>query len=123
MRKWVTQHARVMGWLTLQTNLKPPTKYEGGQHPIEVRIGYPAKIGIVQLLVPWVFTILPGIVMMFYGIYAGIMWLIGDFKVIFGGKMSESTHNLMRKYLQQMLRVTCFMMFLTDQKPPIVPQD
>jgi hypothetical protein len=120
--KFIRYYMRFLSFARCVTSEKPG-ELDDENHPIQVHIPTAEKISIVQLLFA-PFLILPqAIVGYFYiGVYGGIMNLIAIIQVITGGKPGESQLAILQKCDQQMVRLMAYMMWLTDEKPPVVPE-
>jgi hypothetical protein len=123
MVKFLRYQMRFISFARCVTSVKPGD-FDDDNHPIDVHVPPTEKISILQLfLAP--FLILPQLIVGYFYImfYGGIMNLIAIFQVIGGGKPGEGQFAIIQKCDQQMLRLMAYTMWLTDQKPPIVPGD
>lgn len=122
MTKYIRYQMRIMSFMRCVTS-ENPGEFDDDNHPINVHIPPAEKISIIQLLFA-PFLVLPQLIVGYFyiGLYGGIMNLIALFQVIGSGKPGQSQFDIIQKCDQQMVRLMAYMMWLTDQKPPIVPE-
>jgi hypothetical protein len=118
-RSFLQQSMRIMSYCYALSTTKP-----GGpddNHPVTLQIPMAKKIGFVQLLFGSLIMIPQMIVAYFYGIYVGIMAIWGLIGVFTSGSWSKSKFTLISGFLQHLLAIGAYTMWLTDVKPPIMP--
>lgn len=123
MTKFIRYQMRVMSFGRCVTSVKPGD-FDDDNHPINVHIPPSEKVSILQLFLAPILALPQLFVGYFYiGLYGGLMNLIAIFQVIGGGRPGESQYAVIQRCDQQMVRLMAYCMWLTDQKPPIVPTD
>lgn len=85
-------------------------------------VPYPERVSrgltLVRVLFGWLFVLIPhGFILGFRGIWVGILVFLAWWAVLFTGKYPAGWHNWVVGQIRWQMRVSVYMMFLTDQYP------
>jgi hypothetical protein len=81
------------------------------------------EIGRWEPLYRWVFCIIPGIVLFFFGIVAYVMTIIAFFQVLFTGKWSESFRAFLLRTMRQAMYINSYLFLLVSDRPETTPPE
>ena len=101
----------------------PKFGLEDQKNPVDIKVEYPKTVSRLWLFLA-MFAVIPvALLNGIYGIWAGILNLIGSFMVLFKGSMSKEWFEFIRKQWQQKLRVNVFMLWMCTKYPPFSLDD
>jgi len=86
------------------------------------KVSFSEKASRVELLVRIVWAILAGIVLFIFGIISGIAWIVQIVYILVTGRRHKSLQGLIKSVTIQEFRLRSYLMLLTDERPPIVPE-
>lgn len=89
---------------------------------IQHKIVSAEKASRIEMLYRLVWAILAGIVLWVFSLIAVIAWVIQFFFILIYKKRNMSLNNFLKLVVVQRYRLTAYLFFLTDERPPIVPE-
>jgi len=89
---------------------------------IQSKISYTEKASRIEMLYRIVWAIIGGIVLAIFGIIAGLATIIHFFYILIYKKRSRGVFEFVRAVVVQRFRLTSYLIFLTDERPPLVPE-
>ena len=90
---------------------------------VSIEVGYEEKALRIEILVRIIYAIIGGIVCIILEIIGAIAWVIQLLAVLFAGRRVKSLHNFLSLVLKYQFRLSAYLNFLTDEHPPLVPED
>jgi len=81
------------------------------------------KSSRVELFIRIVWGILTGIVLFFLQIIGGIAFVLQWFIILLTGERNPSINTWIMKYVSYVTKRMAYMMLLTDERNPILPED
>ncbi|HWO93969.1 MAG TPA: DUF4389 domain-containing protein [Dehalococcoidia bacterium] len=114
--RWQT---RTAAYLFLRDEYPPFSGAEEPQYPVRVRVERPEGLSRWMWLVKWLLAIPHLIVLVFYGILALVLVIIGLIALLFTGRFPKGLFDLIVGFSRWALRVQAYALYLlTDQYPP-----
>lgn len=89
---------------------------------IQSKITYVEKASRVEMLYRIVWAIIAGIVLAIFAIVAGLADIIQFFYILIYGKRQKGIFDFVKAVEIQRFRLTVYLTFVTDERPPIVPE-
>jgi hypothetical protein len=90
---------------------------------VKVKFELQSKASRVELLVRLVYWIPLAIVLFVLGILAAVSWVVTLFSILILGKRFLSLVRFNAIYVRYHARFCSYYAFVTDERPPIVPED
>lgn len=89
---------------------------------IQHKIIFTEKASRIEMLYRIVWAIFAGIVLWVFSLVAVIAWVIQFFYILVYKKRNMSLNNFLKIVVVQRYRLNAYLFFLTDERPPIVPE-
>jgi hypothetical protein len=89
---------------------------------IQSKISYAEKASRIEMLYRIVWAIIGGIVLAIFGIIAGLATIVHFFYILIYKKRNKGIFEFVRAIVVQRFRLSSYLMFLTDERPPLVPE-
>lgn len=89
---------------------------------IQHKISYVEEASRVEILVRIVWAILGGIVLFIFNLIAILAVIIQFFYVLIYGKRQKGIFDFMKAVEVQRFRLVLYLTFVTDERPPIIPE-
>jgi len=100
----------------------PAFGLEAEDERIDFAVPYPERVSrgltLVRVLFGWLFVLIPhGFILGFRGIWVGILAFLAWWAVLFTARYPAGWHNWVVGQIRWQMRVSVYMMFMTDQYP------
>ncbi len=79
------------------------------------------KASRVELIIRWVYGIVIGIIYYLWGIFISLIHFLQFFHILIFGRRGIRLYKYSRRYLTATTYVSAYLMFLTDQRPELIP--
>jgi len=89
---------------------------------IQAKIIYTEKASRIEMLYRIVWGIIGGIVLWIFGLIAGLASILHFFYILIYKKRHKGIFELVRAVYVQYFRLSSYLIFLTDERPPLVPE-
>ena len=76
----------------------------------------------VELLVRIVWGIVAGIVLAIFSIVAGILWIVQILHILVYARRHKGMQAFIKSVVVQRFKLEAYLLLLTDERPPIVPE-
>ncbi len=92
-------------------------------YPANLQVEYPERLArswvVLKLLFGWLYAGIPhGIILLFYGIAAGIVEFIAFWVILFTARFPRGMFNFVAGYYRWSCRVNIYLSFMRDEYPP-----
>jgi hypothetical protein len=81
------------------------------------------KASRVELFVRILWAIVSGIVLWFFSILACVCLIVQWFYILITGKRHKTLNKVLRVYLYYRTKMAAYIMMLTEERSPILPED
>ncbi|MGD0728744.1 MAG: DUF4389 domain-containing protein [Candidatus Micrarchaeaceae archaeon] len=88
---------------------------------IDVKSG--EKASRLELFVRILWLIVGGIILWFYSIIAIVCIIVHWFFILITGKRNKTLNNVLRVYLYYKTKFEAYLIMLTDERSPLLPED
>lgn len=89
---------------------------------VDAKVSFNPKAPRTELLVRIVWAIAAGIVLFLFNIVAGILWVIQILYILVFGGRHKGMQSFIKTVVIQRYRLEAYLMLLTDERPPIIPE-
>lgn len=89
---------------------------------ISANVSFNPRASRLELLVRIVWAIVGGIVLAIFSFVSGIVWVIQVLYVLFLGRRHKGMQAFIKSVNIQHFRLSSYLLLLTDERPPIIPQ-
>lgn len=89
---------------------------------VQQKILYEEKASRIEMLVRIVWAILGGIVLYIFAIIAVLATIIHFFYILVYAKRNKEITNFVKAVEVQRFRLSLYLTFVTDERPPIIPE-
>ncbi|MBU0636144.1 DUF4389 domain-containing protein [Candidatus Micrarchaeota archaeon] len=90
---------------------------------VKLKLTQKEEASRVELLVRLVYWIPLVIINAVLGIISWVIWILNILSILFIGKRLVSLNKFVEMYLRYQLRMNAYYLLLTDERPPIVPEE
>lgn len=124
--RWVL---RVSAYLALLTDEYPPFTNAPEWYPVDLHVEYPERLSRGLIFIKWLLAIPHWIILVFYGLAAGVVTIIAWFAILFTARYPEGLFDFVVGFYRWQLRVIAYQGtwapynayvggLLTDEYPP-----
>lgn len=85
-------------------------------------VSFQEKASRIELLIRIVYAIIGGIVFYILSLLSIVAWLLQLIIILITGKREKKINGFIQLTLRYGVRLSSYLMFLTDERPPIVPE-
>jgi hypothetical protein len=89
---------------------------------VQQKITYAEKASRIEMLYRIVWGIVAGIILAILGIIASLATIVQFFYILIYKKRNKGIFEFVRAVVVQRFRLSSYLMFLTDERPPLVPE-
>jgi len=89
---------------------------------VDAKISFYPRATRVELLVRIVWGIVAGIVLSLFSIVAGILFIVQILHVLIYARRHKGMQSFIKTVLVQRFRLSAYLLLLTDERPPIIPE-
>lgn len=90
---------------------------------VKINVVSLAKASKVELFVRILWAIVSSIVLWFFSIIVGVCVIIQWFYILITGKRHRTLNKVIRIYIYYRTKVEAYIMMLTEERSPILPED
>ncbi|MBI5228781.1 DUF4389 domain-containing protein [Candidatus Micrarchaeota archaeon] len=77
----------------------------------------------VELFVRFLYAIVGGIVLWVLSIVSGVCWILQFLIVLITAKRNQTLDNVLRMYFKYSTRLSAYLLILTEERPPLIPEE
>jgi hypothetical protein len=89
---------------------------------VSANVAFNPRASRVELLVRIVWAILAGLVLWIFALIAGIVWIIQILHILIYARRHKGMQSFVKSVMIQSFRLSAYIMLLTDERPPIIPE-
>jgi len=89
---------------------------------VDAKISFLPRARRTELLVRIVWGIVAGIVLFIFSFVAGILWIIQILHILIYARRHKGMQSFIKTVLVQRFRLSAYILLLTDERPPIIPE-
>jgi cellulose synthase/poly-beta-1,6-N-acetylglucosamine synthase-like glycosyltransferase len=89
---------------------------------VSTQIKYLEKASRLELIIRFIWMIPSVIVLLVFGLFAAVCFVLQWLYILFVGRRSRSLHAIIKTYIVQKYRIESYFILLTDERSPIVPE-
>jgi len=89
---------------------------------VQAKITYVEKARRIEMLFRIVWGIIAGIVLCIFALVSILVLFFHFFYILIYARRNRAMHDFVKAVQVQSFRLICYLSFLTDERPPIVPE-
>ncbi len=82
---------------------------------------YEERAGRIELFIRIIYSLIVGIILSVYGLFAGICMFIQIIVILILGRRIEGLSDFIRGYLEYYVHILAYTSFMTDERPGLFP--
>ena len=89
---------------------------------VDTKVVFNSRATRTELLVRIIWGIVAGIVLFIFSIVSGIVFVIQILHVLIYARRHKGMQSFIKTVVVQRFRLSAYLMLLTDERPPIIPE-